>query len=277
MRKNILLPTDFSDNAWTAALYALKLYESEPCTFYFLHSSKLKASSMTNMSSKLSRVISENALNDLTSLKQKAESINKLENHRFEIILSTFDLKDAMEGVAEQQEINMVIMGTKGTTKAKGIVFGSNTINTMKSLKTCPVLAIPDDYEFREPKQIAFPTDFNRNYGDELKPLKDVSKLYNSTITVVHVNKEDDITEAQDYNLDQLKISLEKYPHTFHWMPNHGKIEQGIKDFIDQFDMDMLVMINYQHSFIESIMNEPVIKKLGFQPTLPFLVIPCLN
>lgn len=48
-------------------------------------------------------------------------------------------------------------------------------------------------------------------------------------------------------------------------MPNQGKVEQGIKQFVDQFDMDKLFLINYQHSFIKSIMNEPVIKKLGFQ------------
>jgi hypothetical protein len=29
MQKKILLPTDFSDNAWNAIIYALKLYANE--------------------------------------------------------------------------------------------------------------------------------------------------------------------------------------------------------------------------------------------------------
>ena len=35
--KKILLPTDFSDNAWNAIEYALKLFKDEVCTFYLLN------------------------------------------------------------------------------------------------------------------------------------------------------------------------------------------------------------------------------------------------
>jgi hypothetical protein len=33
-------------------------------------------------------------------------------------------------------------------------------------------------------------------------------------------------------------------------------------------------MVNYKHAFIEHIIKEPVIKKIGFNPIVPFLVIP---
>ena len=35
--KNILLPTDFSENSWNAIEYALKLFEKKSCNFYLLH------------------------------------------------------------------------------------------------------------------------------------------------------------------------------------------------------------------------------------------------
>ena len=37
MRKNILIPTDFSENAWNALSYALNLFKDEKCTFYLLN------------------------------------------------------------------------------------------------------------------------------------------------------------------------------------------------------------------------------------------------
>ena len=37
MRKKILLPTDFSKNAWNAILYALELYKNETCEFYIVN------------------------------------------------------------------------------------------------------------------------------------------------------------------------------------------------------------------------------------------------
>ena len=275
MKKNILLPTDFSDNAWSAAVYALKLYEDQSCTFYFLHSSKLKASAMSNMSNKLVRVMAENATKELNELKEMAENSNTNANHKFEIILSTNDLYDAIEATIEKRKIDLVVMGTKGATKATDIVFGSNTVNVIKKIKGCPVMAIPDEFDFVKPEQIAFPTDFNRFYGEELVPLKRLADLFNSKIRVMHINIKDDITEAQDYNLDQLKLALEDYLHSFHWLPDYDKKHEVIKEFIDELNINILVMINYKRSFIESIIKEPVIKKLGFQLAIPFLVIPC--
>ena len=36
--KKILIPTDFSDNAYGALAYAAQLYAEEDCTFFLLHS-----------------------------------------------------------------------------------------------------------------------------------------------------------------------------------------------------------------------------------------------
>lgn len=274
MREHILLPTDFSDNAWIAALYAFKLYEAVPCTFYFLHSSIIKGSTRSSMSSKLTRVVTENAKNGLAQVKQKAEQHYANANHQFETILSSYDLRDSLESIIKKQKIDLVIMGTKGATKAEEIVFGSNTVHIIQSVKQCPVLAIPDEYEFKQPEKIAFPTDFSRSYGDELQPLKDMAALYNSKIEIVHINKAHDISEAQDYNLDQLKVALKDYSPNFHSMPSEGSKERGITHFIEKFDINMLVMINYPHSFIDSFMKEPIIKKIGFKSSIPFLVIP---
>jgi nucleotide-binding universal stress UspA family protein len=277
MKTHILLPTDFSDNAWSAAVYALKLYKDETCTFYFLHSTKMKISAMSNLSNKLIHFMTENATKELLALKELAESADANGNHEFEIIVSTNDLYDTMETIIKKNDIDIVVMGTKGATKAKEIIFGSNTVNVIKKVKNCPILAVPDEFDFEDPKQIAFPTDFNRIYGEELLPLKRIADLYNSTIRILHINKEAELSETQNFNLKQLKIALKNYDYSFHWMPDYGKKHETIKDFIDELNINILAMINYKRSIIQSIIKEPVIKKLGFKPTIPFLVIPCIN
>ena len=35
--KNILLPTDFSDNSWNAIKYAFNLFKNEKCKYYLLN------------------------------------------------------------------------------------------------------------------------------------------------------------------------------------------------------------------------------------------------
>ena len=35
--KNILIPTDFSENSWNAVKYALEFFKDTECDFYLLH------------------------------------------------------------------------------------------------------------------------------------------------------------------------------------------------------------------------------------------------
>ncbi|WP_341220224.1 universal stress protein [Polaribacter atrinae] len=35
--KNILLPTDFSDNSWNAIQYAVQLFKDEKCNFFIMN------------------------------------------------------------------------------------------------------------------------------------------------------------------------------------------------------------------------------------------------
>ncbi|WP_178983369.1 universal stress protein [Winogradskyella helgolandensis] len=274
MPKNILLPTDFSDNALSAAIYAIKLYEKEQCTFHLLHSSRMKISRMSSISNKLIEVLAENARRDLANLKAKVQENYANENHTFEVILSTNDLQDSIEAIVKKIKIDLIVIGSRGETKANDIIFGNNTVNVITHVKKCPVLVVPNDYDFVKPERIAFPTDFNRVYGDELQPLKQLAELNNSNIRVVHINTEDNLSETQKENLDTLELALENHNPSYHWMPKYNRKAKAIQDFTEENHINILVMVNYQHSFIESIIKEPVIKTLGFHPNIPFLVIP---
>lgn len=275
MKLKILLPTDFSDNAWSATVYALKLYANEECTFYFLNSTTIKVSTMSNLSNKLLKVMKEDAMKELINLKELAETSNVNVNHEFQTILSSEDLKSAIKIAVKELNLDLVILGTKGSTGAKEFFFGSNTIGIIKSLKLCPILVIPEEYDFILPSQIAFPTDFNRFYElKELKPLMHLANLYNSKIRIVHINEDEKLNDIQDYNLLMLQSYLNKNNYSLHWLPNYAEKFIEINDFIEELDVNILTMINYKHSLIENILKEPVIKKIGFHPIVPFLVIP---
>jgi nucleotide-binding universal stress UspA family protein len=275
MEKRILLPTDFSDNSWSAIVYALKLYKDEACVFYLLNSIAIEGSSMANLSNKLIKSMQESALKELLELKDMAEKSNINPNHRFEIIMSSKDLNNAIEMTITKYEIDLVIMGTKGATGAEEFLFGTNTVYLINNLRTCPVLVVPEEYDFVEPKQIAFPTDFNRFYSDkEIEPLLRLADLYNAKIRILHINVEESLDDLQQYNLIVLKSYLQNYEHSFHWMPDYAKKATEIVDFITELDINILAMVNYKHGFIEKFIKEPVIKKIGYHPTVPFLVIP---
>ena len=273
--KKILLPTDFSDNSWSAIVYALKLYKDDECTFYLLNSTAIEGSTMANLSNKLLKIMQENAQKELLELKDMAERSNINSNHNFEIIVSSKDLNSAIETAVKKHEIELVVMGTKGATGTEEFFLGTNTVHLINNVKLCPVLIVPEEFDFIAPKQIAFPTDFRHYFSDnEIEPLLRLADLHNAKIRVVHINVEESLDDTQQYNLIVLKSYLQNYGHSFHWMPDYAKKAIEIKDFISELGVDVLVMVNYNHGLIEKLIKEPVIKKIGFQPTVPFLVIP---
>lgn len=278
MNKKILLPTDFSDNSWNAIVYALKLYKDVACTFYLLNSHELYVSTTINLTNRLAKTIKENSIKELKELRSQMQSSNINPDHDFQIISSAKNLLTAIENAVITYSIDLVVMGTKGATGAKEFFFGSNTVKTIKGMTLCPVLIIPEDFEFTELKQIAFPTDFNHFYGHiALKSIKELANLYNCNVNIVHINVEEKLDDIQTYNMDMLKTYFENIEHSFHWMPNFTKKSKAITIFIEDLNIDLLVMISYSHTFIESITKEPVINKMGFHPKIPFLVIPSLN
>ncbi|TWO32898.1 universal stress protein [Seonamhaeicola sediminis] len=274
MKRNILLPTDFSDNAWSAAVYALKLYANKECTFYFLNSQTIKVSTLSNLSNKLLETMKKESLKELKALKELAETCNANANHEFKTILSTLDLTTAIKKSIKELNIDMIVMGTKGSTASKEFFFGSNTVHVINSNKLCPLLIVPDEFDFVKPHQIAFPTDFNKLYTDkELNSLKELVELYNSKIRVLHIEEKEHLDDKQERNLSVLDKFLSNYEHSFHWMPDYANKTTEINDFIEELNIDILAMVNYKKSIIEKFTKEPVIKKIGFQPTIPFLVI----
>lgn len=272
---HILLPTDFSDNAWNAIVYALKLYVDEFCTFYFLHSTYItNPVSRTYITSHYIDKLKEQALKELAELKAQTEIANANANHDFKTLLFEEELMDAVHEAVKQNAIDIVVMGTKGATGSIDYLFGSNTVKVVKKIKNCPILIVPDEHDFVAPKQIAFPTDYNRFYNDELRPLKSMADLFNSKIRVVHINTEKELSDIQKYNMTMLENYLADYECSFHWLPDYTKKAEAITTFIEELNIEMLAMVKYRHSLLETIINEPVIKKLAFHPKVPVLVIP---
>jgi hypothetical protein len=229
---------------------------------------------MTNISNKLMEIIVSKAYEELDKLKKKALKLSTNQDHNFNCLLSTSLLQTAIEEYSSEIGIDFIFMGAKGVSKAEEILFGSNTVRTIKTRQPTPILVVPNKFNFNLPLEIAFPTDLNRYYkSQELQPLKHIANLYNSNIRVIHIMENEFLSSSQKNNLKHLQNYLSDYGCSYDYLPNYGTKTAEINDFIVDLEIDLLTMINYKHSLTEQIFNEPVIKNMCFHPRIPFLVI----
>ena len=276
--KKVILPTDFSYNAYNAISYAMNLLKDEEATFYLMNT----YTPAIYQTEYLLHSPGQIGLGDI----YQSESINKLEelqkqlqkefkNPKHTIMThSAFNiLVDEVASMVVNEEADMVIMGTQGATGAKEIFLGTHTVHVIKKA-VCPVIAIPADFDYETPKEILFPTDYEVEYSEEqLRVLLDLAEIHKSRIQVIHISSGYDLTEFQEQNKAKLEKLIENTPHFFHDLPSQ-EIITGINNFQLKNKMNMLAMIQNKHTFLESLFIEPVIKKIGFHVSIPFMVIP---
>ncbi|MCM4169121.1 hypothetical protein KCTC52924_00112 [Arenibacter antarcticus] len=276
--KKVLIPTDFSDNAYGAVSYAVQLLANEECTFHLLHtytpaiyqSEYLLHSPGQVGLGDIYRLDSEEMLNKLN---QRLLADFKNPKHQFETHSAFSIFMEAMDDMVVEKQIDLIIMGTQGATGAKEIFLGSNTVHAIKRAK-CPILAVPFSFEYNSPKKILFPTDYEIEYSSSLvKELLFMAKLHSAIVDVMHISNNLELSSFQKENKAKLSGLLGGVEHNFHEVPDQGIIE-AINNLQAKFKSNFLVMVKNKHSFLENLFLKPVINQIGFHTTIPFLVLP---
>ena len=282
--QKILIPTDFSENAWNAIDYAMQLFRNRRCTFYLLNtytpvipSSRFMAKMIDGV--RIVDAVRENSEQGLNKTVRRIQTKYGNPNHSFETISSFNLLVEEVKDIVETFGINLVVTGTKGASGVDEVFMGSNTVRIIKSVRKCPILAIPYHFEYVTPTEIAFATDFNRFYTtSELEPLLDLAKMFKATIRIVHVQYGiKALTELQQFNLNMLRRYLNDVEHYVHTVSELNSVSHTLETFSKELGIHLLAMLNYQHSYMEKMTREPIIKRTAFHTQIPLLVIPELG
>jgi len=278
MKRRILLPTDFSKNAWNAIIYATILFKDEECDFYILNVYSVIGFASDNM---LVPEIGEIAY---TKVKEASEKgLNKTlfqlsfreENpkHEFFILSRINTLIQSIKEVVDEKDIDLILMGTKGATNSSDFFFGSNTVRVMEKVRNCPVMAIPDSNSNKNPKEIVFPTGYRTHYKKrELQHLINIVKVNRSSLRILHIMKDKELDEMQENNKRMLEEYFSEIDHSFHYLKDVNILD-GLNDFVKLKDSDMIVFINKEHGFFENLFSRPMVKELGYNSSIPVLAL----
>ncbi len=275
--RQVLLPTDFSNNAWNALAYAIRLFEDRPCNFFILHVAPLSESPVERMSFPIP--VSEKSTHskeNLSELLRRIEKFSENPQHRFTSFLDYGNLVDAVRRKVTENHIDLIVMGTKGKRALKKPILGSNTSAVMTKVP-CNTLAVPKEATYSPPKKIAFPSDFTIFYTYKiLKTLTSWLQLHQSQLKVLHVlGTRGELSELQEKNKNYLHDYLEEaftWQHSFHTTGNK-KITEAIQLFVDANDIDIIVMVAKNLNFIQQLLFDSTVEKVSFSSKVPFLVL----
>ncbi|MCK0114673.1 universal stress protein [Gelidibacter sp. F63206] len=277
--KNILLPTDFSDNSWNAIVYALKFFEKTTCTFYLLHVNSLSyvaANESPYIQTKdfVEKTFTKPAKKQLRTLLKRITTEFSVKPHHHFFTLTDYNFfVDSIRNHVVEKKIDLIVMGTKGASGLKKVIIGSNAADVIKRVQ-CPALVVPEDAKFTDIEEVAFPTDYLLTYAVELlQPLYNILEAHNSSLQVLHVtNKEDTLTMAQQDNKDLLNEYFHKFDTKFHKLTNRN-VEDAIECFIQSRDIKMVAMVAKNLNYFQRILFHNKIEEMTYHTHIPFLVM----
>jgi len=186
MRK-ILIPTDFSETAMNAIIYAMELFKYDKSKFIVMNAFADEVHENTiemdrEFFEEFKQKFREGVEKQLQKVVAEMLTISPNPRHVYTSEARFGNLVDKTNEIVERENIDIVIMGTKGKTENKNLTFGSNTLQVMKYVKS-PVLAIPARYHGSPLQNILFPTDYMIPFKRrELKLLSTLAKGFVATL-----------------------------------------------------------------------------------------------
>lgn len=275
--KNILLPTDFSENAKNAIDYAMHFFKHELCTFYILNVQKASHYTSDDLmvapaNTSIHQSVISDAKKKLDILIKKLQEQHSQENYTFKSITDYDTFTDAIKQAVRSKNIDLIMMGTNGATGANEIVFGSNTLNVIRKID-CPVIAIPQGYQFKELKTVLYTIDYNDFFNpDGIEPLLDTVQKHKASLRILKIKEDETVTIADFDDKKHMKEFFKGINHTFHSIIN-VPTALAIASFVQIMNVDMTAMFIQRETFLDRFFNGSETSKISYGTRVPLLIM----
>lgn len=179
---------------------------------------------------------------------------------------------DELKSVCQLIKPYAVVMGSQGTTAAERILFGSHTVNAMKHLNW-PLIAVPPKVKFSSVKKICMACDL-RNVLNSI-PVDEIRALviqFQAELHIVNTGKKGDFNErmlSESALLQKMFVDLKP---EYHFLTSKD-IDQGVIDFCEANEIDLLLILPKRHSFLEKLIFKSHTKQLVLHSHVPVMAL----
>ena len=275
--KKILFPTDFSETANNAFVYALKFAKSINAEIYVLNTYEMPVISTTSAGQPelIQNVYNSIELNNFDNYKKQ---VPKLRNIASDIdcadINLTFIFEEGimlsiLKKIISEEHIDFIVMGTNGNSGFEKKLLGSNTVYVMENI-SIPILSVPRKAEFKRLNNFGFATMLRDSDKPGLHQIIKIAQALNADVKVLHVLRKEN-TEAMN-TLDTWKAEFNDANVTFHTVLNE-KLDESVFFFIDDQLIDVMCIVKRQLNFFEKLFTTSLSKQLSYHADVPVLVL----
>lgn len=275
MRK-ILVPIDFSETSENAFVYALEMAKVYKAQLLLLHTFDLPfvdhqvvAFNYADVYNTLQMTNSnqfEEEIRKLVDIAKRHDGAHVVTDH----ILMSGDLVENIKEVVKAENVELVVMGTKGTTGWFNSIIGTNATNVMSDVSV-PVLSVSNDAEFQKIDTIGFTTLYREEDMHALNEILSMAKLMEAKVKCLYVK-----TSDSEFKGREIQFWENHYKHEadleFFIIPSED-VEATIEDFAENQSIDLLAMVTHKKSFFEKYFTNSTTQLMSQHSATPILAL----
>jgi len=248
--KKILVPTDFTPIAELGLKLAVQIAKPTQASISLVHFTKHPLTTSFAASGDATKKIDgeedlfavQLLLANQKKLAELVDTYSKDAKIEFSIVDDKFT--DGMDSYIQDEQIDLIVMGTSGEENAREIFTGNHTERAIK-VSSCPVLSVRDGFfisDFRNMVAAVMVMDEEKiRHG--LRHLNTLAKVFQATVHLVHV-----VDQASDSKVDpgsffsRLAATSLMVPYTISMLDGHDAPE-AVMQFCERIRAGVMVVI----------------------------------
>jgi nucleotide-binding universal stress UspA family protein len=267
--KTILVATDFSPVAANAADYAADMAMAINADILLLHVHEIPvvyteppiAMNEADMTRGAERAM----------IRLEAELVVKTNNKlKINIEIRVGKFFPELETICERIKPYAVVMGSQGSTAAERLILGGHAVFAMKHLMW-PLITVPPSVKFSSVKKIGLACDFDEVV--ETIPVDEIRTLVNDFHAELHIlntSKQKMYSPELVYESGVLRNMLKDIETGYHFIA-YDDTDEGIIDFAEKNQIDLLVVLPKHHSLIDTIKYRSHTKQFVLHSHVPVM------
>ncbi len=250
--KKILVPTDFSKSALTAIDVASDIAKKANAQLILLHVVEGAGGDSFNI---------EGQIDTSDHWEDRIFTMKLIEKGKKQLERSSTDLSDrgvrvktelrmgtpfhGMRTIIQEQNVDLVVMGTSGHTALEEMIIGTNTEKVVRQSR-CPVLTVHKKPSSTEFKNIVYATAMSEEEEVFSRIVRRTQQMYDSTIHLVRINTpgsfKRDVVVKKEMQAFAKKLQLKNVTINVF---NELSEEEGIIYFADTINADLIAMATH--------------------------------
>lgn len=268
----ILVPTDLSPVAENALQYAIDMAQKHNLHVMLYHVVQMSTPAVAHVVyiEDIDKLVAETK----EKLEEKKSALqSQYPDVTFEYSVDTGLLIDSLKQKCDDINPIAIIMGITGSGTTLDKMIGSNAISAMNHLKT-PVFIIPKNATFKSIEKVAMACDLKKVLNSTpIVAIRALTKLFASTLHVVNIDfNNKGFTPNTPNEINNLESMLADVPHQLHFIESEN-VQTAIDNFVENNNIDLLLMVPKKHSFFESLFHKSATKEMAYHSKIPMLAL----